>query len=225
MDSPRPERFWDLLDTGQRELLTRAGVRHAHPVGTVLLREGSAARSVFVLLTGRVKVVATGASGSQGVLAIRMAGDVLGELAAVDERRRSATVVAVDPIEVLRIPAGAFTDILRTSAGVTYALLRVLSTRLRSADLRRVEHGETTGRRVAATLADLTIDHGTPAAGAITITLPFSQDELAMMVGASREAVVRALRALRAEGIVSTGRQQVVILRPDLLARRATGER
>lgn len=218
-------RFWDLLDPGGRSVLVRIGVRHAHPAGTTLLREGEPAASVLVLLSGRVKVIATGASGAQGLLAIRGSGDVLGELAAVDEGTRSATVVAVDPIEVLRFPVARFQDVLRTEAGVAYALLRTLSAKLRLADRRRVELAEPTKHRLAALLSELAVDHGVLDAGAITISLPVSQDHLAMMIGASREAVVRALRELRSEGIVSTGRQQVTVVRPELLADRALGLR
>jgi CRP/FNR family cyclic AMP-dependent transcriptional regulator len=222
----RPERFWNLLDLPQREVLEKAGHRHVHPAGTVLLSEGSEAESVLVLLAGRVKVVAVGVRGHQSLLAIRLPGDVLGELAAVDERRRSASVVALEPIEVLRIPLAGFVDILRSQPGIAYALLRVVSTKLRIANLRRVQTGETTvAERVAVTLAELAADHGRLQSSEITITLPISQDELAHMVGGSREAVVRALRVLREEGVVRTERQQVTLLRPDLLGLRIPSAR
>lgn len=220
----RADRFWDLLDPAQRAVVQRAGVRHGHPAGTVLLREGEPAESVLILLSGRVKVVAVGASGHQGLLAIRRPGDILGELAAVDNRPRSATVVASESVDVLRVLVPDFIDILKTHAAIAYALLRVVSTRLRVANLRRVENGETTvAQRVAITLAELAVDHGTLADGTVDITLPLSQDELAMMVGASREAVVRALRVLRSEGIINTGRQRITLLRPDVLGLRAQG--
>jgi CRP/FNR family cyclic AMP-dependent transcriptional regulator len=204
-----PEKFWNLLEPGQREVLERAGRRHVHPAGTILLSEGSAAESVLVLLSGRVKVVALGASGYQSLLAIRVPGDVLGEMAAVDERRRSASVVAVEPIEVLRILVGDFVGILSSQPEITYALLRVVSTKL------RVE--TTVAGRVAATIAELAADHGRLGASGIRITLPISQDDLAHLVGGSREAVVRALRALREEGLIRTERQRITILRPELL--------
>ena len=217
--------FWEMLRPAERSVLLSIGVRHGHPAGTTLLREGEPAASVLVLLSGRVKVIATGASGAQGLLAIRAPGDVLGELAAVDEGMRSATVVAVDPIDVLRLPVARFQEILRTEAGVAYALLRTLSTKLRLADRRRVELSEPTNRRIATLLSELAVDHGVIDAGAITISLPVSQDDLAMMIGASREAVVRALRELRSDGVLSTGRQQIVVLLPEELADRARGLR
>jgi CRP/FNR family cyclic AMP-dependent transcriptional regulator len=223
---PLSDGFWDLLDQQQRQTLREAGRRHEHPPGTVLLSEGEDAESVLVLLSGRVKVVALGASGHQSLLAIRIPGDILGEMAAVDERQRSASVLAVDPIEVLRIPLAAFTTILRSHPEITYALLRVVSTKLRLANHRRVQAGETTvTERVASTIAELAVGHGHLGADGITITLPISQSDLAHMVGGSREAVVRALRTLREEKIIRTQRQQITLLRPDLLALQAKNTR
>lgn len=147
---------------------------------------------------------------------------MLGDLAAVDDGPRSATVVAIDPVSVLRVEADAFTAILRTRPEVTYALLLVMNSRLRLANLRRVQLGEMTiAQRVAGILTELAADHGTVDAERITVTVPFGQDDLAQMVGGSREAVVRALRSLRAERIVATGRRRITILQPESLADRA----
>jgi len=96
----------------------------------------------------------------------------------------------------------------------------VVSTKLRIANQRRLETRQAgTSQRVAAALAELATEHGTPSAGAITISLPLSQEELAMMIGASREAVVRALRELRELGAIRTGPpRRITILRLDVLA-------
>lgn len=215
---PPPPRFWDLLDPAGRALLTASASRHAHPFGTVLLREGEASRAVLVLIRGTVKVVATGVGGHQLLLAIRGAGDVLGDLSVLDERPHSATVIAMGPVALLRIPSEDFGRLLREHAGVAYALLRVLSGRLRLANVRRVQHVETTtAQRVATTLAELAADHGTVHEDSVTIAVPFSQDDLAMMVGASREAVVRALKSLRDDDVISTGRRRITIVQPEAL--------
>ena len=218
------EHFWSLLNHEHQQLLLDRGHRHDHPAGTVLIRMGDTAESVLVLLTGRVKVTTTGVSGHQGLLGIRVAGDIVGEMAAIDDHPRSATVIAVDRLSVLRIPIRDFVEIIRTRAAVCHALLRVMTTRLRASDQKRLESGEaTTAQRVAAALAELSADHGVMEAGQLTIALPFSQDELAMMVGASREAVVRALRDLRSQGIIRTSRQRITVLEPDTLGQRVFG--
>jgi CRP-like cAMP-binding protein len=218
------EHFWALLDPAHRRLLIAAGRTHEHPAGTILIHEGDSADSVIVLLSGRVKVIATGVTGHQGLLGIRTAGDVVGEMAAIEARRRSATVIAIDRLRLLRIPVADFVRLIRSEAGISYALLRVVSKRLRSSDRKRLESGEsTTAQRVATALSELCVDHGVLKAGQVTISLPFSQEDLAMMVGASREAVVRALRELRAAGIIRTARRRITVLQPDALGRKAFG--
>lgn len=220
---PRPERLWDLLTAIQREVLGRAGVRHDHPAGTELLREGAPSGSVLVLLSGRVKILAHGPGEFEGILAIRVPGDVIGELAAIDGKPRSATVVAIDPVSVLRITAERFNTILSTHPGIAHALLKVVISRLRMANHRRVEYGDTTvAQRLAGALTRLAAEHGAVGDGGIAITVPFGQEDLARMVTGSREAVVRALRALRDEGIISTGRQRITIRQPEILGHRAT---
>ena len=215
---PANHRLWDLLDESGRTMLASAGRRVDHPRGTEMLHEGEPAGSAFVLLRGRVKVLATGSNGCQRILAIRVPGDVIGELSAIDGAPRSATVVAIDPVSLIRIPAESFNAALRNQPAIAHALLRVVIGRLRTANRRRVEYSDTTvAERVATTLAELAAEHGRLGESGVAITLQFSQEDLAGMVAGSREAVVRALRELRDERVISTGRRQVTILRPDLL--------
>jgi CRP/FNR family transcriptional regulator, cyclic AMP receptor protein len=219
-DPSNPAHLWELLTDDERAELTAAGRTHEHPAGTVLLREGEPSRSALVLLVGRVKVVATGAGGSQTLLAFRVAGDIVGELAAIDGMPRSATVIAVESVTVLRIPAPDFNRILAGHAGIAHAVLKVVSSRLRLANLRRVEYGDTTvAQRLAGVLRRLAVDHGTVHAQRPAVTLPYSQEELARMVAGSREQVARALRTMRVDGVISTGRKRITIERPEVLSR------
>lgn len=218
----QPSRFWELLTAGQRAAVERAATRHDHPAGTVLILEGATARSAFVLRSGRVKVVATGRTGRQTLLAIRVPGDIVGELAATDGRPRSASVVAIDPVSLLRLSAHDVTTLLTGQPGIALAVLTVVVDRFRLANTRRIQYAETTvAQRLAILLTELADQHGQLDAQGITITLHFGQDDLADMVVGSREAVVRALRALRDSGIISTGRQRLAILEPELLGNQA----
>jgi CRP/FNR family transcriptional regulator, cyclic AMP receptor protein len=211
-------RLWALLDEPERAVLVAAGRVYDHPRGTELLHEGAPSGSAFVLLRGRVKVLAQGAGGLPRILAIRVPGDVIGELAAIDGGTRSATVVAIDPVRVLRVPADRFNEVLRTHPAIAHALLVVLIGRLRMANHWRVEYGDTTvAERVATVLAQLAAEHGRVADRGIAIALPFRQEDLAGMVAGSREAVVRALRDLREKGVISTGRRRIVIHEPEIL--------
>jgi CRP-like cAMP-binding protein len=100
--------------------------------------------------------------------------------------------------------------------------MRTLTGRLRDADRKRVEFGSYDAvSRVALRLVELADRFGEPTADGILVTLPFTQDELAGWVGASREAVVKALRALRRTGCVRTQRRSVVVCDLPALRRRA----
>lgn len=210
--------LWNLLEEPERAVLAAEGSVFDHARGTELLQEGAPSGSAYVLLRGRVKVLAQAAGGMPRILAIRVPGDVIGELAAVDGGNRSATVVAVDPVRVLRIPADRFNRMLRTNPVIAHALLVVVIGRLRMANHWRVEYGDTTvAERVATVLAQLAAEHGRVAEHGIAITVPVSQEDLAGMVAGSREAVVRALRELREKGVISTGRRRIVIHEPEIL--------
>jgi CRP-like cAMP-binding protein len=185
------------------------------------MREGDTTLAVHVLLRGRAKVVTTSADGSRCILAVRRPGDVLGELSAIDGRSRSASVVALDEVTDLCIPVGQFSTMLTTRPRVAHAVLTVVAGRLRDASSQRTESGDSrAAQRLESLLVDLAAQYGTTDPDGVAVALPFTQDELAASIGASRQTVVRALGKLRVADVVETRRQQVVVLRPDLLARR-----
>ncbi len=204
--------FFELLDAEERSALEATGARQAYPRSAVLFREGSPSVSVIIVLSGRVKISSDTASGTEVVLAIRGPGALLGELSAIDGGPRSATVTALEPVTVLSITSADFQRHLLAHGRVAFVFMRVLTRRLRDADRKRIEFGafDTTGR-VAARLVELADRFGRQTEEGLRIDLPLSQDELAGWTGSSREAVTKALRALRAEGWIRTGRLRVVI--------------
>lgn len=218
--------FWELLNDEDRQLLARDARRHAYPAGTRILHEGEPAGSVLILLRGQVKVVAVSPrNGAQTVLAVRGPGDIVGELSAVRGWPRMASIDAVNTVEVLRISGAHFARTLAAREAVTRAVLQVVCARLREDGARRVAFGDgNLGRRVEVALFELMRHHGAVSGGGATITLPFTQQELADYIDASLVTVTRALGSLRKEGILRTGRQQIVILHPEELERRTGGE-
>jgi CRP-like cAMP-binding protein len=152
------------------------------------------------------------ASGVEVVLAVRGPGALLGELSAIDGGPRSATVTALEPVSALALPTAAFERHLLEHGRVAIVFMKELIGRLRDADRKRIEFGafDTTGR-VAARLVELADRFGRQTSEGLRIDLPLSQDELAGWTGASREAVTKALRTLREEGWIQTGRLRVVV--------------
>lgn len=216
--------FWSLLNDQGRESLERSGRRHAYAAGTRILHEGEPAGSVLVLLRGQVKVVvAAPRNGTETVLAVRGPGDIVGELSAVRGWPRMASVDAVSAVEALRIPGVTFARALAHHETVTRAVLQVVCGRLREDGARRVAFADgTLGQRVEVALFELARRHGAVSGGGTTITLPFSQRELADFIDASLATVTRALSNLRKAGILDTGRQRIVVLRPEELEQRVT---
>jgi len=215
--------FGDILTEDERAALEAVGSLRQWRRGEVILREGERFDWVVVLRVGRVKVASNTAGGNEVVLALRGPGALLGELSAIDDHASvSATVTALEPVTALVVPHFEFQRYLQAHGRVAYELMRQLTVRLRDADRKRIEFGafDTTGR-VAARLVELAERFGTQTPEGLRIGLPFSQDELAGWTGSSREAVTKALRALRQEGWIKTGRMHVIVHDLDGLRSRA----
>lgn len=184
------------------------------PPGSILFHEGDRADRVFVVRSGRVKLVATEANGTEAVLAVRSPGDLVGEQAAVDGQPRSASAIALDDVTCSVVPAERFREVLEHEPAAAMALVRLLSERLREAEGRRAEHGALdTAQRLARRLLELAGDHDTVAG--------LNQDDLAALVGASRESIAKALQSLRSAGLVRTGRRSIELVDRDGLRRRS----
>ncbi|MCO1657346.1 Crp/Fnr family transcriptional regulator [Pseudonocardia humida] len=186
--------------------------------GSIIFREGEPASSVLLIESGRAKAVLSAASGKQVVLAVRGPGDLLGEFAALDRQARSASIQAVTDLQGQVVTADALVGHLASDPEAALELLRLVVSRLREADLRRLDFGalDTTGR-IASYLVERTRRQRAPG------WLHLTQTDLGQSVGASREATVKALRKLRAAGLVETRRGGVRVIGLDGLSRLAEG--
>ncbi|GLH96787.1 hypothetical protein Pa4123_20610 [Phytohabitans aurantiacus] len=126
---------------------------------------------------------------------------------------------ALDDVRARLIATSTFRQHLRSNPDALLAVLAAVVTRLRESDRRRLEFsGFDVPQRVSLLLVELAQTHGQPGVdGVVTISLALSQEEIAEATGASREAVAKALRRLREEGTVLTGRRRIVIKRMDRL--------
>ncbi|KAB2341253.1 Crp/Fnr family transcriptional regulator [Actinomadura rudentiformis] len=202
----------ELTAVERADLETRGRVRDFGR-GDVLFTEGEQSTWVAVLMAGRVKAYSYREHGGEALLAVRGPGALLGEVAAIDGLPRSATVSTMEPARALALTADEFMAFLQAHGRVSILIMRTLCQRWRDADRKRVEFGmfDATGR-VAQRLVELAERFGVPyERESVRITLNLSQEELAGWVGASREAVSKALRTLRRHGWIETGRRRVIV--------------
>jgi CRP/FNR family cyclic AMP-dependent transcriptional regulator len=203
--------------------LAELGTRRPFAAGEVLLREGELSTHVYLLLGGLVKVTATTPEGGFALLAIRVAGDLVGELAGLDGQPRSATVTAVGSVAARVIAQSVFNDFLNRHANVGVAVSRSVAGKLRWATRRRIDFGSCEVRvRLARVLLELAAAYGERVPAGIRIGVPLTQPELAALVGAAEPTVHQALAVLRRSGVIETGYRSTTVL--DLPALRVVAD-
>ena len=210
-----PGEFADGLSEAERSALFSAGRQRTYPRSARVFCEGDRSDFIVVITEGRVKIVVTTAEGGESLLGVRGPGALVGELAAFDQRPRVASAVALEPLTVRLLAADEFRAFVAQQPAAGLELIRVLIGRLREADRRRAEFGAYDSvSRVARLLGDL-IDGQPPGPAHIEVRL--SQQEIAGLVGASRESVARALGVLRSRHLVATARGTITVLDPEAL--------
>jgi CRP-like cAMP-binding protein len=203
------------------ELRSRAGTRR-FKAGQALMHELQLGDELMIVLAGVLKVTSTTAEGKEVVLGFRGPGELVGEMAALDEAPRMGSVLAMEDGEVLVLAAREFRAMVERRPGLAVELLRTVIRRFRDSDLMRVEFAAApTLARVAARLLELAGDYGTPTPEGVVIGLRISQEELAGWTGGSREAVAKALHGLRDLGLVATDRRRITVTDPEGLRRLA----
>lgn len=207
--------FLGRLNPADRAALLALGARRSYAAREHLVGEGERSSFVVVVLSGWCAVRRSTERGEL-ILGLRQDGELLAEMAALDRRPRSATVSALGPVEALVVPADRFRGFMAARPYVAGLVMAQLTARLRSADdERRALASTTVLERLAAFLVDLAERTGRPeplgppprrggSPVAVRLPLPLSQSEIASAVGATREAVAKALRLLREEGLVRT---------------------
>ncbi|MGW4379417.1 Crp/Fnr family transcriptional regulator [Kitasatospora sp. NPDC004531] len=204
--------FLDTLTTRPRTALERLGTRHNYTVGEVLIEEGDSSRDLVLLHKGMVKVTGRLGRRPASLMDIKIAGDVVGEIAAMDPGLRSATVTACGNVTATLIPWDELLPFLQTNPEAAMALNRVLGQRLRWSNHRRLEFGTyTVPVRLARVLVELAISYGKPSRDAIRIDVDLTQPELAALIGSRTNTVHKALTQLRQADLISTGERRTHI--------------
>lgn len=196
------------LEEQELERLSRVAVRRRAGRGDQVVRSGESADALLILLTGRAKVTNFDEEGREIILAWLGPGEFFGEMGLIDGSARSASVVAVENCELLAIGKQEFQRCMQENFQVAQKLMQILVRRLRQAD-RNIEslalldvYG-----RVARLLLDLSEEED----GKRLVKKKISKQDMARMIGASREMVSKVMRDLEIGGYIVTNGDQITI--------------
>ena len=192
-----------------------ASVQRTLRRGDVLFDEGDDATELFVVESGRVAIANRSPDGRESVVALMTAGDLFGEMSLFDDMGRSAQARALEAGAVHAVPYAAIRAVLESDPQLLWSVVELLARRLRSMDnaLADAVFLDVTGR-TAKRLLELAGD-------ADEFQLPVTQEELAGLVGASRERVNKALASFIRLGWVEQRDRRYKITDRDQLSRRA----
>lgn len=192
------------------DLLVGAGSVRDYARGEVVFHQGDPGDALYLLRCGRVAVRVVTLQGDEVTLALLAAPDAFGEMGLIrPDHHHSATVVALDPVRVVVVPAGRFHELRRTRPELTDWLLDVLVRRLeRSTDLLADAYFLDADQRVARRLLDCVLE---PWADDVH-EVPLTQADLAAMAGVTRPTANRVLRALERAGTVHLHRRHIDVV-------------
>ncbi|HYW56738.1 MAG TPA: Crp/Fnr family transcriptional regulator [Polaromonas sp.] len=194
--------LFSMLTAAQAELVAAAVIKRRYKRGEALVEQGKQSNALSILLTGRARVMSTDSRGREVILATLHPGDYVGEMSLIDNAPHSATVRAEVQTDVLVVGRPEFIRCLPENSSMAYAVMNGLVQRLRQAD-RKIESlalMDVYGRVARALLESAVPDRE----GNTIIRDKVSRQDLAKMVGASREMVSRVMKDLEERGFIET---------------------
>ena len=194
------------------EKIAALGIRKKYKKGSIILLEEETGAALFVIVSGKVKIVRMDDDGREVILSILGESDFFGEMAILDGLTRSATVVATSKSELFMIHRKDFLKLLNDYPMVSIALLKELTSRLRKADaqIKSLSLKDAAGR-VATVILQLADDVGIFRKGRVEIDeLPLQQD-LANMAGTSRETISRMVHKFIKKGFLQLQGNKLII--------------
>ncbi|MFV0425508.1 MAG: Crp/Fnr family transcriptional regulator [Beutenbergiaceae bacterium] len=213
--------FAELNDTGYLAIRERMA-EHTYRRGEQVFAEGSAGDKLFVIGTGKVKLGHTAPDGREHLLGVLGPGEILGEVSLYDPGPRTATAVALAKTTLISLQHADLLRVLDARPEISQHLLRSLAVRLRrtNAAMADLIFADVPGR-VAKALLDLGRRFGQQTEAGMRVTHDLTQEELAQLVGATRETVNKSLAEFSNRGWLQLDGRSVVLLDIDRLRRRA----
>ena len=189
-------------------MLTAVVTRKSAPRSTTIMAGGDPTDSLYIVLSGRLKVMMSDAEGKEVILSILGPGEFFGEMGLIDDEPRSATVVTIEPCELLSIAKRDFKKSLADNFDMSMAVMRGLVRRLREAD-RKI--GSLALLDVYGRVARLLLDMAENVDGEKVVTKRLPKQDIAKMVGASREMVTKVMKDLQMSGYIDVQGSTIVL--------------
>jgi CRP/FNR family cyclic AMP-dependent transcriptional regulator len=200
--------LFSVLAKEELDAISRLAVTRNYPKNSVIINEGDHTDSLYVILSGKVKIFLTDDQQKEVIVAIQREGDYFGELALLDEAPRSASVMTMEPCSLLIVSRNAFERHLASDPKLAISLMRGLAARLRATteNVKSLALLDVYGR-IARTLLQFAKEED----GHHVIDDKLTHQDLANMVGASREMVSRIMKDLARGGYIKTEGKRITI--------------
>jgi len=202
-----------VLSEDELTLLSRVVARRSYARGSLILGAGDPTDSLYVLISGRIKVFMSDLDGKEVILAILGPNEFVGEMGLIDNSPRSANVEALDPCEVICISKADFKRCLADNLDMAMTVMRGLVKRLREADN---QIGSLALMDVFGRVARLLLESAEVIDGEKVVTKKLSKQDIARMIGASREMVSRVMKHLQEAGYIEV-RADTIVIRENIL--------
>jgi len=198
------------LDDKTLERLEGIAIKRVYPRNTILISKGDVSDQLFVVLRGKLKVTIPDESGKEITLSLLGPGDYFGEIALIDGEARTATIVTIEATEVLTLARADFQRILKSSPELMFDLLTVLARKVRFATekLESLAFDDVYGR-----LVKVMMQLAKPQENHWVVEQRLTHQDIADMIGSSREMVSRILKALETGGYISIDKKRITIRR------------
>jgi len=208
------------LGRPELEQVAEVAVPRSFAAGEVVFREGDESNTAYVVRSGHARAIRQHSDGRILTLANFGPGEVFGELAMFDSDRRSATIEAIDQLDLLAILSADMQRLMREHPDIAVKLVVTLGRRLREVNDRLTRQSfQTVQSRVATVLSELVRDARSEGAGENDVLITATQAEVAQLAGSSRESASRFLATLERAGVITQGRGKLTVHDPGALNR------
>ena len=200
--------LFSVLPENQLAVLTSAVSRKSFPRGTTVIAAGDVTESLYVVISGRLKVMISDDEGREVILAILGPNEFFGEMGLIDDAPRSASVVALEACELLSLSKRDFKKCLADNFEMAITVMRGLVKRLREADQKI---GSLALMDVYGRVARLLLEMSETVDGQKVVTRKLAKQDIAKMIGASREMVSRVMKDLQMGGYIEMRGSNIVL--------------